>query len=143
MRFNATFRSTFPVDAEAHPQGKELADFLAERLSRQGIRVFRVVNHDDFAWMIETGTKGGGPFALIGYVGDDDFEWLLQIHSGVGILRRLLGVSDVDLREALARGIHRILAEDQRFSSVRWHEGQFSEFGWSPLPDPQDGNTTA
>ena len=52
MKFNVTFRSTFPVNFDTQNIGKELAEFLAQKLRESGLEITRVDNHDDFAWDI-------------------------------------------------------------------------------------------
>jgi hypothetical protein len=135
MKFNVTFRSTYPVNDEAEPRGQELATFFAERCRHAGIPVEYVDNHEDFAWIIATGHRGKGPYVLLGCLGDEDFEWLAQIISGVGFIGKMFGKSDLAERVQLAHAIHSLLESDQRFSVVRWHEHGYGEKGWSPNPD--------
>ena len=135
MKFNVTFRSTFPVNFDTQNIGKELAEFLAQKLRESGLEITRVDNHDDFAWGIETGQRGNGPFILLGYLEDGDMEWLASIETSVGFFGRLLGKSDLKEREELAKGLDKVLRGDQRFQKIRWHEGEQGMSPSSEFPD--------
>ena len=134
MKFNVTFRSTYPINEVAEPVGEELADYFAEAVRRAGIDVAPIDNYEDFAWIIETGPQKKGPYILLGCIGDGDFEWLAQIYSGIGLIGKLLDNTDVDERANLAHLVHQLLVSDRRFSAIRWHENGYGPEGWSPAP---------
>lgn len=137
MRFNVTFRCSLPIDLEKHPAGEELADYLAAKFQECGLNIHVKDNYDDFAWWLEFADQSPAPWLLVGYVDDDDYQWLVQLHSGVSWLGRLFGRSDDKLREEVAEKLHDIVSKDSNFSTVRWHEGDFSEQGWSATPGSQ------
>lgn len=134
MKFNVTFRSTLPVDFNKHPAGEELAEFLASGIREQGLEILLTDNYEDFAWLLEFKDRSSSPWILVGHVDDGVFEWLAQINSGVNWLGRLFGRSDDESRQLVARKLHAVLSSDSRFSEIRWHEGEFSDEGWSPSP---------
>jgi len=95
----------------------------------------RVEMYEDVAWIMKTGPRGRGPDVVVGYLWDGEYEWLVQIGSGVGLIGRLLGRSDLEAREQIVQLLHQLLTKDKRFSDVRWHEGDFAKPGWSPTPE--------
>lgn len=135
MKFNVTFRSSLAVDFDQHPIGEELAEFLIAKLRDNGFNVVLSENSPDYAWELEFDEPSPAPWLLVGYVGDGDYEWLLQINSGISWLGRLLGRSDADLRKATAIKLHEILTNDAQFGEVRWHAGDFADSEWSAHPD--------
>src|SRR5262249_40787089 len=112
MKFNVTFRCALPVDFDKHPGGEELAEFLAMKFRGQGLEIHLEDNYEDFAWLLEFKKRSPAPWLLVGHVGDDVYEWLVQINSGVSWFGRLLGRSDEKLREQVAEELHRILTRD-------------------------------
>ncbi len=135
MKFNVTFQSTIAIEYENYPLGKELAQCLTQRLRQKGIEVSEVGSHQDFAWSITTGLAGRGPYLLLGFIGDGVYQWLIQIHSGIGWFGRIAGKSDLVLREKVARELQRILVSEPIFSDIRWHEAAFGDTGWSEAPE--------
>jgi hypothetical protein len=133
MKTNVTFQTTIPVDMESYPFGEELARELLERMVRAGIPAHGLDNYNDFGWIIETSPKLSCPYVLLGYVGDGPFQWLLQIHPRIGFFARLFGKSDPTQLDHLAETLHRILAQSDDFSDIRWHAGEFGP-GYSPNP---------
>lgn len=134
MKFNVTFRCTLPVDFDKHPAGEELAEFLAANLREQGLNIHVADNYEDFAWLLEFKESSPTPWILVGHVGEDVYEWLVQITSGVTWLGRLFGRSDKELREKVAEKLHSTIDSHSSFSDIRWHQGDFANAGWTPGP---------
>lgn len=122
-----------PIDREARPQGEELASRIVNLLRDHAIDASPPENYDDFAWSSDIRLGDANPWLLIGFVGDDDYQWLAQIHSGFSWFGRLLGKSDEAARNVLATTLHDVLSTSAEFTTVRWHEGEFGE-GWSASP---------
>ena len=134
MRHNVTFRSSFPLDQSAHPVGEELAKYIYSKLSEQNFVLSDFDNYGDFAWSANVSIEGSKPWILTGYVGDDDYEWLLQINTGVGFFKKLFGKSDEDKRNRIAEAVDGLLKNEQHFSVIRWHLGDFSQGDYSDKP---------
>jgi hypothetical protein len=134
MKFNVTFRCTLPIDLDKHPTGEELAEFLVAQFCSAGLNIHIDDNSPDYAWSLKFKDRSSTPWLLVGYVGDDVYEWLAQINSGVGWFGRLRGRADDALREEVTLKLHDILTSDNNFSHIRWHTGDFGEPGWTPTP---------
>ncbi len=135
MRFNVSFRCTLPVILDAHPIGRELADYLAQHLRQAGADVAPPEVYDDSAFIIESGEERNGPYLLLGYVGQKEVEWLVEVHSRFGFVGRLMGRSDMPERKRFALQVHQLLQKNDFFQEVRWHEGDATEAGWTAAPD--------
>jgi hypothetical protein len=134
MKFNVTFRCALQIDLDKHPAGEELAEHLAAKFREHGLGIEVIDNYDDFAWWLEFKGRSSSPWLLVGYVGDGVYEWLVQINSGVSWLGRHFGRSDQTLREEVARKLQEVIGADANFSEIRWHQGDFSDDGWSTSP---------
>ena len=139
MRGNVTFRSTMPVDLDKHPAGEELAAYIAEKMTAAGLTTRVIDNYEDFAWWIESEAECRMPWALLGFIGDDPEQWLLQINTSVGWLGRLLGRSDEAGRRVFSERLHSVLSGDSTFLDVRWHVGEWTEPGWTCRADAEPG----
>ena len=133
MRFNVTFRCSVPMDLDSTPAGEELAEYLVARFGNHGLNIRVKDTYGDFAWWLEVKDRSPAPCLILGYVGDADYEWLLEM-SWLG---RMFGRSDADLREDVALKLHDMLTQDANFSTVRWHEGECSDVDWTPTPRRQ------
>jgi hypothetical protein len=133
MKLNVTFLCSLVIDSSQVPRGRELAEYLIAKFLEHGIEIRLVDNYDDFAWWLDVEGQPSHPWLLVGFVGDRD-GWLVQIRTGVGWMGRLIGRSDLPVRERVAQKLHAILSADLTFSGVRWHEGDFAEVGWSNAP---------
>ena len=134
MRENVTFCSTFPIEENSHPKGEELARHIYEQLANHGFQISDFDNYDDFAWSCNVAVGRSTPWLILGFVGDEPHEWLLQINSGNGWFGRLIGANDSGARTKIATAIHKILSADSRFTEIRWHVGSFEEPGWATAP---------
>jgi hypothetical protein len=136
MKLNVTFKSTLSVDMTAHPIGEELAEYLADRFSQRGITVEKIDNYEDFAWSLDITVDNKKLFLLLGYVGDGNYEWLLQIDeyktSFWDLFRKNVALQQ---RRNLAPKVHEILASDAHINTIRWHEGYFAKEEYSDRPD--------
>ncbi len=133
MRLNVTFQTCLRFDMDEQPIGSAVGRRIAERLRGLGLAALIPENHEDFAWSIDFGDQPG-PYLLVGYVGDEDFQWLAQVYSGIGWFGRLRGRSDQKECESIALALHRALTTDETVTSIRWHDGEFSETGWRSEP---------
>jgi len=131
MRYNVTFRSSFPINREAHPKGEELARHIYDQLEELGVQSKGFDCYEDFAWVLWTEK----PFVLLGHVGNPTLEWLIQIASKYGTLRRALGATDDKQRSIIAHHLDAVLHADPSIHDVRWHEGAFSDVGWAEHPE--------
>jgi hypothetical protein len=119
---------------DAHPKGEELAKYIYEKLEQKGLKIFNFDNYDDFAWSVSVGSDKVKPWLLTGYVGDGDYEWLIQINSGVGFFGKLMGKNDFLERDNIATKLDEILKAEAIFSIIRWHEGDFAKGDYSNAP---------
>jgi len=133
MRLNVTFQTSLPFDMDEQPIGSAVGERISVRLRELGLAASAAENYEDFAWMIEVGGNRA-PYLLVGYVGDEQFEWLAQVHTSVGWFGRLRGKSDQNECERIALALHRSLTTDDTITNIKWHDGEFSEVGWSPEP---------
>jgi hypothetical protein len=131
MRLNVTFQTRLPFDIDSQPIGEAVAQDIAVKLRERGVEVAEPDNYEDYSWILES---PNGPYMLVGYVGDGESEWLAQVHSSVGKLGQLFGKTDRPECERIAAALHAVLSGDNQTSSVRWHEGEFSETGWTEQP---------
>ncbi len=135
MRLNVTFRCSLPLDDTAHPVGEELAEYLSRRFSDAGIPITKIDNYEDFAWLMDTTRDGKELFLLLGFVGDGDYQWLMQIDEYASsfwhIFRRNQAIVQ---REALAPIVHQTLQTDENISAIRWHVGDFAEENYTSSP---------
>jgi hypothetical protein len=93
-------------------------------------------NYEDFAWSLDTAFNEKKLFLWVGYLGDGDYEWLLQINECAGSFWNLFRKNVALLeREQLAPRIHSVLASNPHFSEVRWHIGDFAEEGYTATPE--------
>ncbi|MFN7892331.1 MAG: hypothetical protein ACK5OC_18690 [Pirellula sp.] len=133
-RLNVTFRCSLPFDDNAHPIGEEIAEYFAAKFKDMGIHISRVDNYDDFAWSLDTTKNGKKLFLLLGYVGDGDFEWLMQINEYSSFFNLFRRKSLRSEREAIAYAVHAVLNADNHVSKVRWHVGEFSDENYTHEP---------
>ena len=77
------------------------------------------------------------PWLILGYVGDGAFEGLLQINSGTGMIKRILGKSDCESRDKIATVLDAILKQDSYIEDIRWHAGDFANPGWTEEPSEE------
>ena len=139
MRGNVTFRCSLPIDFDKHPPGKQLAEWLAARLSEGGLVTRVIDNYEDFAWWIESESDLRMPWALLGYIDDGPAEWLLQINSSIGWLGRLIGQSDEAGRRLFSKRLQAVLVGEPAISDVRWHVGEWNDSGWASAPNAKPG----
>lgn len=137
MKFNVTFQSSFPLDMSKHPEGEELAEYLASLFTRAGVTVTNIDNYEDFAWSLDTVVDGQRLFLLIGYVGDEVYEWLLQVRNYTGLLDMFRRRRIQRACESLSPIVHQVLSSDRYFSNIRWHKGDFAENKYSGTPDSE------
>lgn len=135
MKLNVTFQSSFPVDLSAHPEGEELAEYLAKTFTNAGVKITKVDNYDDFAWSLDTDADGEHLFLLMGFVGDGVCEWLMQIRNYTGLLDVFRRRRIRQACESLAPAVHQVLSNDAHFSNIRWHKGDFADNIYSATPD--------
>ena len=134
MKHNVTFKSTLKINMDAHPKGEELAMYLYEKLAQKGFMISNFDNYEDFAWSVDIGSAKSKPWLLTGYVGDEDYEWLIQINSGIGIIGKLFGKSDVSECDSIAIKLDEILKAEATFYTIRWHVGDFAKDEFSITP---------
>ncbi|QDT07777.1 hypothetical protein K227x_62050 [Rubripirellula lacrimiformis] len=134
-RLNVTFRCDLPFDDTSHPVGEEVAEYLSRRFSDAGVPITKIGNYEDFAWSMDTKRNGKKLYLLLGFVGDGDDEWLMQINEYASsfwhIFRRNQALPE---REAISLFVDRALQTDENISVIRWHVGDFAEEGYTPSP---------
>ena len=127
VRLNVTFETTLEVDLDAHPAGDELAEFLIAEFRARQIELINDPNNEDYALVLRFGSKSE-PLMLLAYVGDEPFQWMIQINSG-----KFFDRPDPRCGE-LALVLHEILVGNSAFSEIRWHIGDFVEPDWTSTP---------
>jgi hypothetical protein len=133
-RLNVTFRCSLPFDGKAHPIGEEIAEYFATKFKDMNVPISKVENYDDFAWSMDTTKNGKKLFLLIGYVGDGDYEWLLQINEYSSLLHLFGRKRSQADREAVAHAVNAVLRTDNHVSKIRWHVGDFAEENYTDSP---------
>lgn len=121
MRHILTFKTVMPESTEySHPKGYAVCKLLEERLEKKGIEVQPLDNYRDIAWSVDCQINNKRIFFFVGYLGTKQTDWQLIVCSDSGILKHLLGHKDIDERISLAKEIHDILSNDERFSDLKW-----------------------
>lgn len=133
-RLNVTFRCSLPFDDKAHPIGEEIAEYFAAKFQDMDIPISRVDNYDNFAWSMDTTKNGKKLFLVLGYVGDGDYEWLLQINEYSSLLNLFRRNRSQAEREAVAHALNAVLRADSHVSKIRWHVGDFAEENYTDAP---------
>ena len=134
MRLNVTFRCSLAFDDTAHPIGEEFAEYLSQRFSNAGVPISKIDNYNDFAWSMDTIRNGAKLFLLLGFVGDGDFEWLLQINEYSSFWRIFRRNQAIAEREAIAQIVSQTLQADGTISMIRWHVGDFADKNYTSSP---------
>lgn len=136
IKLNVTFKSTLAVDMSAHPIGEELAKHLANQFTQAGITIEKIDNYEDFGWSLDTTVRNKKLFLLLGYIGDGDYEWLLQINkyksSFWDLFRKNAALQE---QRNLALKVHETLASDSHINTIKWHKGYYAKGKHSDRPD--------
>ena len=123
MRHILDFKTRFPELSEYdHPKGYSIAKFLYAELAKAQFDVQPPENYDDFAWSVDCNIDGEKVFFFVGYLGTKVTDWQLIICSNIGLIGRLLRHNDEKERAKLAKAIHSILSNDEKFSDLKWFQ---------------------
>jgi hypothetical protein len=121
MRYILSFKTTFPEPSDfEHPKGYSICGFIQAELARLGFKVNPPENYRDIAWSVDCVIDSKKVFFFVGYLGTEMTDWQLIVCSGTGVIGKILGHKDDEERLRLAKAIHAILAEDDRFSDLKW-----------------------
>jgi hypothetical protein len=120
------FQCHIATDPEILPPGRELAEFLAERLRQEGLDVYVVNKYLETEWLLAWRGFWPAPWLHVGRGANSDF-WHITIVCGESAVSQFFGRSDQELRSLVIEKIRAILAGDSRFSDVYWSESESSE----------------
>lgn len=133
IKLNVTFHCSLPC-ADAHPYGEEVAIYLGEQLAERGVSGIKIDNWRDCGWSIDLTFENKDFYLAIGFVGDGDFDWLLQIQENRKLLDFIRRKDSMAERGRVAELLHELLRSDNSFSEIKWHSGDFTEEGFSSSP---------
>ena len=134
-----SFRSTFPEDPNPEEtRCSGIGRFLEHELSAAR---FRIVESDcwrDCGWELRCQINGVMVDLVVSYVNTGQVQFILVCGSGQGLVGWLLGIDNSAENWELARAVHRILSNDDRFTEIRWYVetgwGAGGDEPWQPLP---------
>ena len=132
MRSLVTFEATgFPNEAKwtptgspLVPDGRPIAEALANALREKGFEVSAPQQHLFYGWCFEIAFQGGIEWCLLQQPG----PWLLLVRDKRSMVQRLLHRTSGGEMETLT-ALDRILKSDARFSSIQWFDEQAYEGG--------------
>lgn len=106
--------------------GGDLARWLAEGLTAQGISVGGPFDQDGWAWLIVHGDEKLHVEAYVGAAVAPGRDWLIKLVVEQSFWRRMLGGAKAGAeRQALLRkmalGLHNVLSTSPRVRDLRWH----------------------
>lgn len=121
LRHILTFRTSFPESSEYdHPKGYSICKFLEINLAQAGFDVKPLDNYRDISWSVDCDINSKRVFFFVGYLGTKVTDWQLIVCSNIGPIGRMLGRRDENERLKLARAIHTIMTNDERFTDLKW-----------------------
>jgi hypothetical protein len=131
MKTQVTFRSTkFPPYEDEEEAikpglwGKRLAEYLAEKLSAQGIRTKGIIA-EDWGWYIPVENDAFTLAVCCGHQNGADDEFLCFTDPKTPIVSKLSGTIDATERLThLTEALRQILSTDPGISDVVWTEAQ-------------------
>jgi hypothetical protein len=123
LRTFVSFEADFPTDG--HPAGRELADFLADAIRKQGFAVLAPRNREDWAWDITYRTKNVSVETIVGFSDDGPRQWQIHNYAPLPFFQRLIRRDD-HYRQTLLRSyceaIDNAIKRDGRFRTIRWYD---------------------
>lgn len=131
LRDHVSFEGDFDRDrAGGFPPGRDLTTSLRVGLTNRGWGCgdARGLGH---AWEFDCRRGRGRARVLVGYVADQEREWLV-VAAPVRGLRRLLGRSSPHELPPLCSAIHDVLMADPRVRTIQW----FAEDEWNDPSSP-------
>jgi hypothetical protein len=139
LRTLVSFEADFPTDGQ--PSGRELAEFVADAIRKQGITVSGPNNREDWAWNIRYHTEGLSVETIVGFSDDGPRQWQVHNYAPVPFFQRLMRRDD-PARQALLRSycesIDKAIKRDPRFKNIRWYDAETfdTDHGatWSEAP---------
>ncbi len=136
MRLNVTFKTDWEFDESKHPVGEEVAEKLSKLMSDNGIVISNIDNYEDFAWALDTRVGEKELFLLLGHVGDDPEQWLIQVASyQTKFLHMFNKKHAIEQMHSLAPKVHAVLASCEKISNILWHHGDFADGTPSSVPN--------
>jgi hypothetical protein len=146
MRTNVRFTSPSfeprdPDNGQVNPGrlGRELADWLHDRLHERGIRVSQPMS-EDWGWLVAVDQGDAALMLACGNVDGSRTRWLVSVlEPRRGLLDRLLGrdVSSPETLGAVVSALDASLGAEPAVTDVEWFrvDGREQEHDHAPGPD--------
>lgn len=128
----ATFRTSFPDTSEFHDRpGYPIALHLEAKLRQAGMEVTGIDGWRDSGWEVDCRINGKRIYSFFLRLLDGSGVWVLCCTSDRGLWEWFRGEDHFAERWELARAIHAVLSQDDRFEDIRW----YVERGWNGIGD--------
>jgi len=126
MKTIVSFNSDFPTVSENEmPVGLELSQYIYKALTKAGYQIVGPNDREGWAWDFVVQKEGYQIEAILGYVSDNQLQWLITTHAHFSLINKVFGRKVAMEKSKLEMsdfcGVINDSLSDEKFSHIRWY----------------------